>query len=46
LDGISFSKWRDHSIAGFGNAIVPRIALEIFRTIETMERIEPINENK
>lgn len=42
LDGISFSKWRDHSIAGFGNAIVPAVAIEIFHTIELIDRIEKI----
>lgn len=34
LDGITFSKWRNESIKGFGNAIVPVVALQIFKTIE------------
>jgi len=36
LDGITFSKWREGSISGFGNAIVPQLALEIFKVIEQM----------
>ena len=34
MDGIAFSKWRKGSIKGFGNAIVPQVALEIFKAIE------------
>ncbi|MBL4809056.1 MAG: DNA cytosine methyltransferase [Phycisphaerales bacterium] len=34
LDGITFPKWRNESIAGYGNAIVPGLALQIFKTIE------------
>lgn len=33
LVGISFSRWRRECIRGFGNAIVPQIALQIFRAI-------------
>jgi DNA (cytosine-5)-methyltransferase 1 len=33
LDGITFSKWRSESIKGYGNAIVPQVALEIFKQI-------------
>ncbi len=33
MDGITFSKWRTESIKAFGNAIVPQIALELFRSI-------------
>lgn len=33
LDGLTFSNWRKQSIMGYGNAIVPQIALRIFRTI-------------
>lgn len=36
LDGITFSKWRAESIKGYGNAIVPQVALQIFKTIEKM----------
>ena len=34
LDGITFSKWRAESIKGYGNAIVPQVALELFKVIE------------
>jgi DNA (cytosine-5)-methyltransferase 1 len=34
LDGITFSKWRNESIKGYGNAIVPQVALQIFKAIE------------
>ena len=33
LDGIAFSKWRTQSIKAYGNAIVPQVALEIFKQI-------------
>lgn len=34
LDGITFPKWRRQSIKAYGNAIVPQVALQIFRAIE------------
>ena len=34
LDGITFSKWRAETIKGYGNAIVPQVALQIFKAIE------------
>jgi DNA (cytosine-5)-methyltransferase 1 len=34
LDNITFSKWRNESIKGFGNAIVPQVAYQIFKAIE------------
>lgn len=37
LDGITFSKWRTESIKGGGNAIVPQVALQIFKAIEQYE---------
>ena len=37
LDGITFSKWRAESIKAYGNAIVPQVALNIFRVIESIE---------
>lgn len=37
LDGITFSKWRNESIKGGGNAIVPQLAFQIFKTIEQYE---------
>lgn len=33
LDGITFSKWRRESIKGYGNAIVPQVALQIYKAI-------------
>jgi DNA (cytosine-5)-methyltransferase 1 len=33
LDGISFSKWRKESIKAYGNAIVPQVAYQIFKSI-------------
>jgi DNA (cytosine-5)-methyltransferase 1 len=36
LDGITVPKWRTESIKGYGNAIVPQIAFEIFRSINTI----------
>jgi DNA (cytosine-5)-methyltransferase 1 len=38
LDDISFSKWRKESIKGAGNAIVPRVALQIFKAIDQVEK--------
>ena len=40
LDGIAFSAWRYQSLRGAGNAIVPGVVLQIFRTIESMGRFE------
>lgn len=37
LDGITFSKWRAKSVKAYGNAIVPQVALEIFRAIQKYE---------
>jgi len=37
LDNITFSKWRKESIKAYGNAIVPQVAFEIFKTINTFE---------
>lgn len=34
LVGITFPKWRKQSIKALGNAIVPQVAFEIFRSIE------------
>jgi DNA (cytosine-5)-methyltransferase 1 len=34
LDGITFSKWRAESIKGYGNAIVPEVAYEIFKQLK------------
>jgi DNA (cytosine-5)-methyltransferase 1 len=37
LDGITFSKWRGESIKGYGNAIVPQIAFELFKQLEQIQ---------
>ena len=37
MDGITFSKWRSESIKAYGNAIVPQVALQIFKAIEQYE---------
>lgn len=39
LDGITFSKWRNESIKAGGNAIVPQVALQIFKSIESFNSI-------
>ena len=39
LDGITFPKWRNESIKAAGNAIVPQVALQIFKTIEQYEQL-------
>jgi DNA (cytosine-5)-methyltransferase 1 len=40
LDGITFSKWRNESIKAYGNAIVPQVAYEIFKTIDFINKQE------
>lgn len=37
LDGISFSKWARESMKGYGNAIMPQVAFNIFNVIEIIE---------
>ena len=34
LNNVSLSKWRNESIKGYGNAVVPQIPLKIFQAIE------------
>jgi len=38
LDSITFPKWRKESIKAYGNAIVPQVALQIFKAIKEYER--------
>lgn len=33
LDGVTFSKWKNETIKAYGNAIVPQIALELFKVV-------------
>lgn len=40
LDGITFSNWRKESLKGYGNAIVPQVAYQIFKTIEYLTNNE------
>jgi DNA (cytosine-5)-methyltransferase 1 len=40
LDGITFPKWRRESIKAYGNAIVPQVALQIFKAIQKYERLD------
>lgn len=37
LDGITFPKWRNESIKGYGNAVVPELVFELFKIIEEYE---------
>ena len=39
LDGITFSKFRKESIKGFGNAVVPNIPYDLFKSIEYIDSI-------
>lgn len=39
LDGIAFPKWRNESIKAYGNAIVPQVALQIFKAINQYQEI-------
>jgi DNA (cytosine-5)-methyltransferase 1 len=38
LDGITFSKWRNESIKGYGNAVVPQVVYQIFKTIQSFNQ--------
>jgi DNA (cytosine-5)-methyltransferase 1 len=38
MDGITVSQWKQQSIKAFGNAIVPQVAFEIFKCINSHER--------
>ena len=40
LDGTTFSKWRNESIKAGGNAIVPQVALQIFKSIADYEDVK------
>lgn len=39
LDGITFPKWRAESLKAYGNAIVPQVAYEIFKTIAEADKV-------
>ena len=38
LSGITFSKHRNESIKAYGNAVVPQVLYQIFKTIETLNQ--------
>jgi len=40
LDSISIPKWRKESIMAYGNAIVPQVAYQIFKTIQEYEALK------
>lgn len=40
LAGITFSKFREQSIKAYGNAIVPQVALEIFKAIQKFDLLQ------
>jgi hypothetical protein len=40
LDNITFPKWRNESIKGYGNAVVPQVVYRIFKTIEYIEKLK------
>lgn len=37
---VSFTAWRKGSVKGYGNAIVPQVIYEIFKSIEEIEQLE------
>ena len=39
LDGITFSKWRAESIKGYGNAVVPQVVYQIFKSIQQYDQL-------
>ena len=39
LDGITFSKWREESLKAYGNAIVPQVAYQIFKSISLYQEL-------
>lgn len=38
MDGITLSEWKKESIKAYGNAIVPQVALQIFKAIQIAHR--------
>jgi DNA (cytosine-5)-methyltransferase 1 len=46
LDNITFSKWRNESIKGYGNAVVPQVVYRIFKTIEYIQNLNDNTKSK
>ena len=46
LDSITFPKWRAESVKAGGNAIVPQVAYQIFKTIQAYERSRIAKEDR
>jgi len=46
LDSITFPKWRQESVKAGGNAIVPQVAYQIFKTIQDYERIRTTKKDR
>ena len=45
LDNLTFQSWRAKSLIGAGNAVVPPLVLQIFKTIQAYERIRNSEKN-
>lgn len=41
LDGITVSDWAEQSLSGAGNAVVPQVVFEIFKTIQSINNVHP-----
>lgn len=46
LDSITFPKWRAESVKAGGNAIVPQVSYQIFKTIQAYERSRTTKEDR
>ncbi len=46
LDNITFSKWLNESIKGYGNAVVPQVVYRIFKTIEYIQNLNDNTQSK
>lgn len=40
LDGITIPRWRNESIKGYGNAVVPQLVMQLFKTIQKYEDMQ------
>jgi DNA (cytosine-5)-methyltransferase 1 len=46
LDNITFPKWRNESIKGYGNAVVPQVVYRIFKTIQYIQNLNDNTQSK